>query len=101
MHEPMDRPQLGGVISRTVVLSRRSAFAEGMMATAPPSSEQRKLNLRNCTSSGLRTPLFFADLEPHTLFQEPPNRCHDTLAGSFAAHEDIRIVGVWTNRRPR
>ena len=38
--------------------------------------------------------LLFVDLESHTLFQEPPNRCHDALAGSFAAHEDVCIVGI-------
>jgi hypothetical protein len=36
----------------------------------------------------------FVDLEPHARLQEPTDRCHDALAGSFTAHEDIRIVGV-------
>lgn len=44
----IERPQLGGVISRIVSISRRSAFLEGITATASPSSsfEQRKLKPR-------------------------------------------------------
>src|SRR5258708_29854156 len=38
--------------------------------------------------------LLLVDLEPHALFQEPTDRCHDALAGPFAAHEDVRIIGV-------
>src|SRR5450755_1320900 len=38
--------------------------------------------------------LLLVNLEPHALFQEPTDRCHDALAGPFAAHEDVRIVGV-------
>ena len=45
----MDRPQLGGVISRIVVLSRRSALPEGKIATWSPSSPRvhRKLKPKN------------------------------------------------------
>src|SRR5450432_4719880 len=38
--------------------------------------------------------LLLVDLEPHALFQEPTDRYHDALSGPFAAHEDVRIVGV-------
>jgi hypothetical protein len=38
--------------------------------------------------------LLLVNLEPHALFQEPTDRCHDALASPFAAHEDVRIVGV-------
>src|SRR5208283_1194467 len=38
--------------------------------------------------------LLLVDLKPHALLQEPTDRCHDALAGPFAAHEDVRVVGV-------
>src|ERR1700732_3604564 len=59
MQEVSDRPQFGGVISRIFVLSRRSAFPEGKMATSSPPSPrpQRKLKPRNLSPTGQRTPL--------------------------------------------
>src|SRR5208283_4358380 len=49
MQDVMDRPQFGGVISRTFVLSRCSALAEGKTATWSPASPRvhRKLKPRN------------------------------------------------------
>lgn len=38
--------------------------------------------------------LLFVDLEPHARLQKTPNRCHDALSGTLAAHEDIAIIGV-------
>src|ERR1700712_3990850 len=38
--------------------------------------------------------LLLVNLEPHALFQETTDRCHDALSGPFAAHEDICIIGV-------
>ena len=38
--------------------------------------------------------LLLVNLEPHALFQEPTDRCHDALPGPFTAHEDVCVVGV-------
>jgi hypothetical protein len=39
-------------------------------------------------------PLFSSLTGAAWLFQEPTDRCLDVLSGPFAAHEDVRIVGV-------
>src|SRR5665647_2779457 len=92
MQDVADRPQLGGVISRRVVFSRLSTFAEGRMATSSPLLPvgQRKRNPRKCTSSGLRTPLFSSLTWSRIRFSRKL-RIDLMTAGPFTAHEDIRI----------
>jgi hypothetical protein len=97
MQAASERPQLGGVISRTVVLSRRSAFADSRTAVSkafptPPAlkAESQKVHLVRRTHAAL----LLVDLEPHAPLKETADRSHDALAGPRTAYEDIAIVGV-------
>src|SRR5271163_4695775 len=97
MQEVSDRPQFGGVISRILVLSRRTALPEGNTATSSPSSPraQRKPQAQELNLVGsANATLLLVDLEPHARLQKSPNRCHDAPPGALAAHEDVAIIGV-------
>src|ERR1700674_1902292 len=96
MQEVSDRPQFGGVISRIFVLSRRSAFPEGKMATSSPPSPRPRRKLAqelNLVGSAYAT-FLLVDREPHARLPKSSDRCHDALPGALAAHEDVAIIRV-------